>query len=298
MEINKLRAFVDLAKTLSFSETAENLYTSQSTISKQIKSLEKELGQELFERNNKNVALSEYGKLILPNAEKIVLLSDWISKETSEFKNNNSGQIRLGIIPTFANYDIFKQTMVYQKLKPDISLALQEIETNQLINTLKQKQVDAAFIRTMMPEKLDFEKIIIAQESFTVCLNKEHPFANKNEIKLSDLKDETFIMLAKNSLLYEPVINLCRKAGFDPKISFVSDRMSLILQMVENKQGVAILMHPQTKKSEVSFVSIKPTLTSTLLFIRNKGNHSKIENDFWNYLKQFEMPNWNNCDNR
>ena len=49
--------------------------------------------------------------------------------------------------------------MVYQKLKPDISLALQEIETNQLINTLKQKQVDAAFIRTMMPEKLDFEKI-------------------------------------------------------------------------------------------------------------------------------------------
>lgn len=80
MEINKLRAFVDLAKTLNFSETAENLYTSQSTISKQIKSLEKELGQELFERNNKNVALSEYGKLILPNAEKIVLLSDWINK--------------------------------------------------------------------------------------------------------------------------------------------------------------------------------------------------------------------------
>ncbi|WP_353655900.1 LysR family transcriptional regulator substrate-binding protein, partial [Lactobacillus taiwanensis] len=92
-----------------------------------------------------------------------------MSKETSEFKNNNSGQIRLGIIPTFANYDIFKQTMNYQKLRPDINLALQEIETNQLVNTLKQKQVDVAFIRTLMPEKLDFEKIIIAQESFTVC---------------------------------------------------------------------------------------------------------------------------------
>lgn len=71
MEINKLRTFVDLAKTLSFSETAENLYTSQSTISKQIKGLEK-LGQKLFERNNKNVTLSDYGKLILPNAKKIV----------------------------------------------------------------------------------------------------------------------------------------------------------------------------------------------------------------------------------
>lgn len=294
MEINKLRTFVDLAKTLSFSETAENLYTSQSTISKQIKGLEKELGQKLFERNNKNVTLSDYGKLILPNAKKIVLLSDWISKETSEFKNNNSGQIRLGIIPTFANYDIFKQTMNYQKLRPDINLALQEIETNQLVNTLKQKQVDVAFIRTLMPEKLDFEKIIIAQESFTVCLNREHTLANRRKIELADLKDENFIMLAKNSLLYEPVINLCQKAGFEPKISFVSDRMSSIFQMVKSNQGVAILMHPQTKNSELSFVSLEPTSTSTLLFIRNKENHSKIENDFWNYLKQFEMPNRNN----
>ena len=285
MEINKLRTFVDLAKTLSFSETAENLYISQSTISKQIKGLEKELGQKLFERNNKNVTLSDYGKLILPNAKKIVLLSDWISKETSEFKNN-SGQIRLGIIPTFANYDIFKQTMNYQKLRPDINLALQEIETNQLVNTLKQKQVDVAFIRTLMPEKLDFEKIIIAQESFTL--------ANRRKIELADLKDENFIMLAKNSLLYETVINLCQKAGFEPKISFVSDRMSSIFQMVKSNQGVAILMHPQTKNSELSFVSLEPTSTNTLLFIRNKENHSKIENDFWNYLKQFEMPNRNN----
>lgn len=293
MEINKLRTFVDLAKTLSFSETAENLYISQSTISKQIKGLEKELGQKLFERNNKNVTLSDYGKLILPNAKKIVLLSDWISKETSEFKNN-SGQIRLGIIPTFANYDIFKQTMNYQKLRPDINLALQEIETNQLVNTLKQKQVDVAFIRTLMPEKLDFEKIIIAQESFTVCLNREHTLANRRKIELADLKDENFIMLAKNSLLYEPVINLCQKAGFEPKISFVSDRMSSIFQMVKSNQGVAILMYPQTKNSELSFVSLEPTSTNTLLFIRNKENHSKIENDFWNYLKQFEMPNRNN----
>ena len=68
MEINKLRAFVDLAKTLNFSDTAANLYTSQSTISKQIKSLEKVLGQVLFERNNKHVKLSDYCQRILAKA--------------------------------------------------------------------------------------------------------------------------------------------------------------------------------------------------------------------------------------
>ena len=102
-------------------------------------------------------------------------------------------------------------------------------------------------------------------------------------------------MLAKNSLLYDPVIDLCRKAGFDPKVSFVSDRMSSIFQMVANNQGVAVLMHPKSNKNnELSFVPVHPTATSVLMFIRNKGKHSKVENDFWQYLKQFEMPNRNN----
>ena len=170
---------------------------------------------------------------------------------------------------------------------PSVRSLSMELSTNP--NTIQKAymELDRRGILVSVPGKGSF----ISAEALKIV-------GNQSKEKLSDLKDETFIMLAKNSLLYEPVINLCRKAGFDPKISFVSDRMSSILQMVENKQGVAILMHPQTKKSEVSFVSIKPTLTSTLLFIRNKGNHSKIENDFWNYLKQFEMPNWNNCDNR
>lgn len=294
MEINKLRAFVDLAETLNFSDTAANLYTSQSTISKQIKSLEKELGQTLFERNNKQVKLSDYGQRILVKAEKIVLLADSISKETENFQDSYKDKIKLGMIPTFANYDIFKQTMDYQKIKPNIWISLQESETNKLPNILEQKNLNLAFIRSMAPEKLNFEKIIIAQESFTLCLNKQHPLAKQKEITLADLKNEHFIMLAKNSMLYDPVISLCKEAGFDPQISFISDRMSSIFQMIANNQGVAILMHPQNKNPNLTFIPIKPTATSTLLFIRNKGKHSKTENDFWNYLRQFEMPNWNN----
>ena len=102
MEINKLRAFVDLAKTLNFSDTAANLYTSQSTISKQIKSLEKELGQVLFERNNKQVKLSDYGQRILANAEKIVLLADSINKESENFHTAYKYKIKLGMIPTLS----------------------------------------------------------------------------------------------------------------------------------------------------------------------------------------------------
>lgn len=59
MDINKLKTFIDLAHTLSFSATAANLYTEQSTVSKHIHSLEKELGMSLFDRNNRHVHLSD-----------------------------------------------------------------------------------------------------------------------------------------------------------------------------------------------------------------------------------------------
>lgn len=85
MEIEKLRTFVDLAQTLSFSKTAENMYTSQSTVSKKIRSLEKELGSNLFDRNNKNVELSDFGRKILTDSQKIVDLEDSIVQKAREY---------------------------------------------------------------------------------------------------------------------------------------------------------------------------------------------------------------------
>ena len=101
MEINKLRAFVDLAQTLSFSKTAENLYTSQSAISKQIKSLERELGRSLFRRTNKNVEISAFGKEILADATAVVELNKRMVNKARNFDVEKSNQITLGVIPSF-----------------------------------------------------------------------------------------------------------------------------------------------------------------------------------------------------
>lgn len=294
MEINKLKTFVDLAKTLSFSETAENLYTSQSTISKQIKSLEKELGQPLFIRTNKKVELSDFGKAILENAAKIVELEQAISNQAQKFAVQNKNQIHIGVIPTFSNYEIFQKTMDYQKLHPKLSIVLHELETNVLVQKLMQNKIDIAFTRSMNIHELGFNQIPIAQEKFKVCLYKGHSLAKEKIIHLQDLKSEKFIMLAKNSLLYQPVIDLCHEAGFEPNVSFVGDRMSSILRMVNNQQGISILMHPKVADHSVIFKELTPTKTSDLLFIKKKDNNSKLVLDFWQYLQQFAMPKRNN----
>lgn len=288
MDIDKLRTFIDLAKTLSFSETAQNLYTSQSTVSKQIKALERELGLVLFDRTNKKVVLSEYGKSILNSANEIVTLEDKILLQTHNYKMNNQSQISLGTIPTFSYNSIFAKTMLYQKEHPEMNLTLQELESKDLFTLLDEGKLDLAFARSLDIDNLNYEKILIDTESFTVCLSKDHPLAKKEIVHLADLKDEKFIMLSNSSLLYQPVIELCKKAGFAPNISFVGDRMSSILQIVRSGQGISILMHPEEKEQNLVFKKLNPTMTSYLLFIRTKSKHSQVNNDFWKYLKQFD----------
>ena len=76
MEINKLKTFVELASTLSFSKTATNLFINQSSVSKQIKSLERELNCELFIRAKRQIRMTEYAKILFPAAQKIIKLND------------------------------------------------------------------------------------------------------------------------------------------------------------------------------------------------------------------------------
>ena len=72
MDLNKFKVFVDLSKTLNYTETAENLFTTQGNISKQILALEKGLNVSLFKRAHRKIELTEQGKLILPYAQNIL----------------------------------------------------------------------------------------------------------------------------------------------------------------------------------------------------------------------------------
>ncbi|WP_308556304.1 LysR family transcriptional regulator [uncultured Lactobacillus sp.] len=291
MEINKLKTFVDLADTLSFSKTAENLYITQSSVSKHIKSLEKEIGLPLFNRTNKSVELSIYGQSILPEAKQIISLQLQMKNKLNKLANTQNNILRIGIIPTFSTYSPFDRLMEFKRKNPDISVQLIEEESNQFIVKLNQNQLDLAFVRTLDPKRISFEKILTRKESFALCVSKNDPLSKRKIVNLAELKDKPFIMLAKESLLYDPVIALCEQVGFKPKVTFVSNRISSILEMVGNGQGIAILMNPPKKMKGVKFVPITPTQISYLYFVRKEKHHSIAENKFWQFMKQYYNSN-------
>ena len=115
MEINKLKTFVELASTLSFSETAANLFINQSSVSKQIKSLERELNCELFIRSKRQVRMTEYAKILFPAAQKIIKLNDQALSDLRNCIQDRYDKIIIGVLPIFWNYSFFDQISSFKR---------------------------------------------------------------------------------------------------------------------------------------------------------------------------------------
>ena len=288
METGKLRTFLDLADTLSFSETAENLYTTQSSISKQIKSLEKELDTPLFIRDNRHVKLSETGKAILDNVNGMLVQEEKLWLTLERYRQHNKSLIKMAVIPTFSSSPLFKKITEYMDQHPQINFKLLEVESNKILAMLEDQKVDLVFYRCLEKNENheQFTSLLTRKAQFKLCVADDDPLIQKEKVNLEEVSNRPFIMLDKSSQLYQPVLDLCTKANFNPNIILTSERITSIVEMVKHHQGISILMDPGEKFPGVKFIPITPTLTSSLYFIRQKDNKKTQLVDFWRYLEK------------
>lgn len=287
MDIHKLEIFIDLSETLNYTETAERQFTTQSNVSKQIIALEKELNAQLFERSHRKITLNPLGKLVLPHAKEIVTHYHKMQYHLNEQMIKETLSLSILTIPTMANYKGFELIAHFLKEHPEVSLQLKEGEGSQLFPFLNEIGNHLIFARTFQTTCPDFDWLVTEEDQFVAVLPKNHPLASKTLLQLVELKKERFVLLGEDTLLYQPTIELCKIAGFEPQIFFKSTRIDLLLNMVENELGVALLMKKTIEKAwydSVQIIPITPTQTSYLSFIRKKEMPSKASCLLWQYL--------------
>lgn len=289
MNIQKLVVFLDLAKTLSFTKTAEHLFTTQGTISKQIIALEKELYVQLFDRTHRKIELTEAAKLLLPYAKKIVEQYQEMNDvlETHTKKQNLS--LSILTIPTMTHYAGFRHITQFLKLHPEFSIQLKEVESAEVPYYSTEQTDSIIFGRNFHEPPANFEWLPTEKDYFVAVLPAHHPLAQAKKLNLRELKDESFLLLGQQTNLYQPVIDLCHEVGFEPNIVYNGSRMDLILNMIANDMGISIVMEKTVNyllKEDTILVPITPNRESFLAFARKQGEHSLASNTFWKYLKQ------------
>ncbi|KTD16657.1 LysR substrate-binding domain-containing protein [Legionella jordanis] len=238
MNLRDLHYFVTLADAMHFGETAKRCHVSQPTLSMQIKKLEEELGVVLFERQHKQVMLTEAGKALLSRAQGILTEVSEMKELARQFSNPYMGELRLGAIPTVAPY-LFPHIMrPVQKAFPKLRVWLVEEKTEQLAEKLAKGQLDAAIMATPVAGYFAHEELFEEPFYFVCAPNAQ---GGKKQMSVQDLADEHVMLLEEGHCLREQAMAICKMAKGKPRADFTATSLETLRFMVQAGMGVTLL---------------------------------------------------------
>lgn len=288
MDIRKIEFFVDLAKTLDYTETAERLFTTQGNVSKGIIALEKELGVSLFDRAHRKITISEEGNLALGYAQRLLKDYQELQKVLNGYKKQQEQHLTIFFIPTAPDYQGFGKISEFIKAHPEIDVELKETEANAIEYRLEQENNAVAFARTWESAPKDRWLLKTEADEFAVILPKTHPLAEHEEIKIEELQGMPFLLQNESSLIYQKVEELCQQAHFEPEVAYTGVRVEILMKMVEKEMGVSILMRKSVEhqlSDKVVLRPLTPNKTSHLSFIAKKNQEVAVLKTFWDYIQ-------------
>lgn len=240
MNIRDLDYIIAVAELGHFGKAAQRCFVSQPTLSGQIKKLEDELQVQLFERSKRGVIITDIGQQILKHARGVMHHVQAIRDAASYAKNPMAGRIRVGAIPTMAPY-IFPHLARQIKIElPDLSLVLVEEKTDDLIHSLKEGKIDAAFMALPVNDE-PFNITPLAQDHFYIAMSSDNKRAQQKQISLSDLQDENLILLEEGHCLRDQALEICTTRLSDDDQSFRATSLDTVLQMVAMNAGVTLV---------------------------------------------------------
>ena len=264
MELRHLRYFVAVAEELHFRRAAERLNISQPPLSQQIRLLELELGADLFERTNKRVELTQAGRLFLPEARAALAQAERAVEVARKAERGELGELRIGFFPSAPLVpEIARAIRSYREKQPGVSLILDELESREQVLALTEERADIAIVRSIAAPIIPsgIARRLITEEPLVVALRADHPLGRRRVIDMEQLAGEPFVFYGEKMGIVLPqlVLELCRGAGYEPRVSQLANANTTMIGLVGAGLGVAIVPRALARLSpaEVTFRAIK-----------------------------------------
>lgn len=241
METDTLREFLALAEKRSYTATADALFISPSALSRHIAALETQLGVELFHRNSRSVTVSRHGKILLPFAQKLVQAEDEYLEMLDKTKRVEGNGLRIGAFFGMASHGIMSQIVGFLRRNQDIALSIQSEEQEGLLEQLKSGEYDFVFVQENGPSPGDeFSRLTVAMDRLVAVLPQDHLLADAKSIRLTQLRQEEFLLQSAHSMTYRLILDAFRRAEYSPKRVQLEVKGLGVVEMVEQGLGIAL----------------------------------------------------------
>ncbi|TMG05442.1 MAG: LysR family transcriptional regulator [Chloroflexi bacterium] len=239
MDFGQVEAFAQVACTHSFSRAAEALQLTQPSITARIQSLERELGEELFERGSRGVKLTDAGTAFLPYVEHLLQTLQEGRDAVGEVKNVQAGSLRLGSAPTISTYVLPRILNAFCRQYPGVDVVIRTGRSEQVMNMLLADEVQVGLVRSLTNS--DVETIDLYEDEIVLAAPPEHAFSAGGRATVSEAAAEPIVLFDRGSSYYGLINNFFRQAGVIPNVAMELDSLEATKRMVEEGLGIALV---------------------------------------------------------
>jgi DNA-binding transcriptional LysR family regulator len=271
MELAQLEAFLQVAHHRSFSRAAEALFLTQPSVTARIQSLERELGERLFERSGRSVSLTDAGIAFIPHAQRALTAVQEGADAIDAVRHGEVGSIRIGASSSIGTYMLPSVLQQFRQRRPGVHVNLTTGQTEDVVERLLSGLIHIAICRlTQHPE---FESIHLYNDELKLVVSANHKFTQAGEVSLADAAREPFLFFDRNSSYHSLVYTMFLRSGVAPESVMESDSMEVIKHMVERGLGVAVLPVVSVQNDVDRGVLATVELTGTDKPVREVGLH-------------------------
>lgn len=283
MDLVKLKYFYVVAKHEHVTRASEEIHIAQPALTKTIKQLESELGVPLFGRAGRNVYLTEYGKFLKSELDKVFPIVESLPEKLENLKEEGRNTVNLNVIA--ASTAVMEAVIEYKKLNPSVIF-------NLIQNVEKSDSDLSVHTNGGYSDDGNIKDKHVMEEKIYLAVPKNSEYAGYASVTLDMVKDEDFVNLAGSRQFRTICDELCAKAGFKPHIVFESDSLIAVRNIIGAEAGISFwpeytwgdINPDDTALVPVSYPECKRDI---IIELHSRPTISEYAEDFYKFLIDF-----------
>ncbi|KMN24419.1 LysR family transcriptional regulator [Pseudomonas helleri] len=256
MNLRTLRVFVEVVRQGGFSQAAEVVSLTQSSVSKAVRTLEDELGTPLLNRIGHKSELTAAGEIAFRRALVLLAERNDLIAEINDLRDLKGGTLRIGLPPVGCGVLFAQMFATYRSRYPRVNIELIEHGSKKLRECLEAGEVDLAALLIPIDETFAYQQV--RNEPLVAVLPGAHSLSRRKRINFSDLADSPFILFEEGFALNALIMAACDRRGIVPRVTARSGQIDFIADLVAAGLGVAFLPRMLAQKHKHAGIALVP----------------------------------------
>jgi DNA-binding transcriptional LysR family regulator len=244
MELRQLAYFVAVADEGNFTRAAATVHVAQPGVSAQIRHLERELGQDLLDRSNRNVSVTEAGAAVLPYARAALAAVAGARQAVDELTGLLRGHVTIGTLTSISSDQVDLPGLLagFHDEHPAVDVTLSVANSDDLVDALRTGRLDLALIGLGATTPAGIGTLVLAHEPLVAVVSLRDPLVATTTITVAALADRTLISpVPRGTGLRAALEQACTAAGFAPHVAFEAGDPRLLAELAARDLGVAVV---------------------------------------------------------